>query len=367
MAERHAWADIIEEVSEAQHIEQIREIRDRAHEQFLGQLSSLGTFDWNAGVNQFHDAIIQSVIARSELEVCEERGEEVPLPFAFLLFGSGGRKEQTLWSDQDNGIVYEEPEHEEEAMAAGEFFSALSSRISTNLEAAGYPPCTGGVICTKEQWRQSIEGYRRMVQGWLEEPNWENVRYLLIVADLRVVYGEEQLGQSILEMIIAYMKAHPQMYEHMLQNTLHHKVSIGLFGQLIKERYGEDAGGVDIKYGAYIPIVNGIRLLAIEVGIQASSTEDRIRKLLAEGHVPEDPGHDWLDALAIALKLRSMTPYQLENGAYTTRGKLTADLLNRERTTDLKLCLRIGNELQKYVKKAVHSEIEQRKRQGEPK
>ena len=31
-----------------------------------------------------------------------------PVPYAFILFGSGGRSEQTLWSDQDNGLIYEE-------------------------------------------------------------------------------------------------------------------------------------------------------------------------------------------------------------------------------------------------------------------
>ena len=60
---------------------------------------------------------------------------------------------------------------------------------------------------------------------------------------------------------------------------MHHKISLGVFGHLITERYGEDAGGFDIKYGAYIPIVNGIRLLAIQAGILATSTLERIKQL----------------------------------------------------------------------------------------
>ncbi|MGG2201222.1 MULTISPECIES: DUF294 nucleotidyltransferase-like domain-containing protein [Paenibacillus] len=363
--ERHAWDSIIQEVKEARDFSQLRALRDRAHDVFLLHLPSEEPFEWNGGVNRLHDTIIYRTIEMTERILCEERNEQVPLPYAFLLFGSGGRVEQTLWSDQDNGLIYADPGDEKEAEQAKTFFSVLSERISANLEAAGYPPCSGGVLCTNDKWRQPLSGYLAMTNEWLAEPNWENVRYLLIAADLRTIYGDRSLGESLIDSFVSYNQAHPLMYRHMLQNTLHHKVSIGIFGQLIKERYGEDAGGVDVKYGAYIPIVNGVRLLALEAGIRVTSTEGRIRLLLARGHVPDEIGHDWLDALAAALKLRSMTPFQLEEGHYTSRGKLTADLLTRERTTELKLCLRIGNELQKYVKKVVHSEIENRKKAGE--
>lgn len=361
----HAWISFIQEVKEARDFSQLRALRDCAHDVLLRQLPSEEPFDWSGRVNRLHDTIIYRTIELTERIFCEERGESVPLPYAFLLFGSGGRVEQTLWSDQDNGLIYEDPSGEEEAEHAKTFFSSLSVRISANLETIGYPPCSGGVLCTNEKWQQSRSGYLAMLKAWLEEPNWENVRYLLILADLRTIYGDRSLGESVTDTFVSYIQTHPVMYEHMLQNTLHHKVSIGIFGQLIKERYGEDAGGVDVKYGAYIPLVNGVRLLALEAGIRVTSTEGRIRLLLARGHVPDDLGQDWLDALAVALKLRSLTPFQLEEGRYTSRGKLTADLLTRERTTDLKMCLRIGNELQKYVKKAVHSEIENRKKAGE--
>jgi CBS domain-containing protein len=135
-------------------------------------------------------------------------------------------------------------------------------------------------------------------------------------------------------------------------------VSLGIFGQLITERYGEDAGGVDIKYGAYIPIVNGIRLLAIAAFIEASSTLERLSSLIAANIVPEHSGEEWRKAFIIALKHRDLTPFQLEDGLYTTRGKLTAEQLNRESRQELKFCLRAGIEIQKFVSKAVETQIE---------
>ncbi|AEI40185.1 DUF294 nucleotidyltransferase-like domain-containing protein [Paenibacillus mucilaginosus] len=355
--ERLSLDQICKEAAGARDVPELRAFRDRMHGEFQRHLLFASPLEWNRDANAFHDAVIRRVIELSEQDYAAAHGA-APLPYAFLLFGSGGRGEQTLWSDQDNGLIYADPATPDEEAAAEGYFKGLAEKISLSLELAGYPPCSGNVICTNAKWRKSVTAYRQTIAGWLQEPDWENVRYLLIAADLRTVYGDPAFGEAVAEEFHAYVAAHPSMLEHLLHNTLHHKVSLGLFGQLIKERYGEDAGGVDVKYGAYIPIVNGIRLLAIEAGIRSTSTEERTLALIRGGHVEEEIGHDWLEALNLAFKLRSMTPYQIIDGRYNSRGKLTAEQLTKERISELKLCLRIGIELQKYVKRSVHHELE---------
>lgn len=340
-------------------IQQLRPLRDQLHEEFEKRLLHSHSLEWNRELNQLHDMLISRAVQIAEEAVKLEIGAAAPVSYAFCLFGSGGRGEQTLWSDQDNGLIYEDIADLELEETAGTYFTLLSERISDMLQQLGYPPCSGGVICTNTRWRKPWSEYRSMLYEWLHAPNWEHMRYLLIMADMRSIYGAAELVTRLMLEMTAYIEKNPVILEHLLHNTLHHKISLGVFGQLIKERYGEDAGGVDIKYGAYIPIVNGIRLLSIEAGIKATSTENRIAALLEAGMVEEEIAHDWLEALSIALKLRSLTPFQLENGQYTTRGKLPAERLTKERTSELKLCLRIGNDLQKYVKKSVHKEIEQ--------
>jgi len=347
------------EIQSAGNMARLRQFRDQLHEVFERRLPYSNSLDWNRELNAVHDLLISRTVELAESDIWLESGKEAPLPYAFVLFGSGGRGEQTLWSDQDNGLIYQEPSDEAETTAAAAYFPPLAERISRFLQELGYPPCIGGVICTNEKWCKSWNSFRDVLLGWLQDPHWENIRYVLILADMRAVYGEQMLVTRLMEQLLQYIDDHPAMLEHLLHNTLHHKISLGVFGQLIKERYGEDAGGVDIKYGAYIPIVNGIRLLGIEAGVPLTSTEGRIVSLLKSGFVEEEIAHDWLEALSIALKLRSQTPFQLEDGQYTTRGKLPAGLLTKERTSELKLCLRIGNDLQKYVKKSVFKEIEQ--------
>ncbi|WP_282936710.1 DUF294 nucleotidyltransferase-like domain-containing protein [Paenibacillus sp. RC67] len=346
-------------IQSADCIQQLRQLRDQLHEEFQRRLLHSHSLDWNRELNQVHDQLISRVARLAEEALKQEGGASAPVPYALCLFGSGGRGEQTLWSDQDNGLIYEDSVEHETRAKADSYFIILSARISEMLQQLGYPLCSGGVICTNDRWRKPWSEYRSMLHEWLQAPNWEHMRYLLIMADMRAVHGDSTLVARLMQELTSYIDDNPVILEHLLHNTLHHKISLGVFGQLIKERYGEEAGGVDIKYGAYIPIVNGIRLLGIEAGIKATSTEGRIAALLEAGVVEEEIAHDWLEALSIALKLRSLTPFQMEDGHYTTRGKLPADRLTKERTSELKLCLRIGNDLQKYVKKTVHKEIEQ--------
>jgi CBS domain-containing protein len=142
----------------------------------------------------------------------------------------------------------------------------------------------------------------------------------------------------------------------MLESTLRHKVLIGVLGNLLTERYGADSGGIDVKYGIYIPMVNGIRLLALREGVEATSTLERIRQLKQRGAIRSSTADDWEFAFLNVLTFRSMVPTQEANGFYNNRGKLPAKLLTKEVKKELKRTLRIGADLQKHVKRAFGSE-----------
>jgi CBS domain-containing protein len=348
---------ILASIDQTEKFDDMRTIRDQVHEMIQEHLLFAHSLELHVQINQFHDALIKRTIHLAQNKL-EERGlGSPPVPYAFMLFGSGGRSEQTLWSDQDNGFIYEDSEtYSAEELES--YFSELIACILGGLEILGYPPCQGNVIAGNAQWRKSYSAYSRMMLDWFQAPEWENVRYLLILADMRSIYGDANLVARLKEEFNAYVKNHPIILQALLSNTLHHKVSMGIFGQLITERYGEDAGGVDIKYGAYIPIVNGIRLLAIRACVEASSTLERLSSLISANIVPEHSGEDWRKAFIIALKHRDLTPFQLENDLYSTRGKLKAEQLNRESRQELKFCLHTGIEIQKFVSKAVEIQIE---------
>ncbi|KIL38568.1 hypothetical protein SD70_25480 [Gordoniibacillus kamchatkensis] len=351
-----SWDQVQEQISQANDLPSLRAIREQAHETYRDPLLFADFMDYHVGLNRLHDALIRRTVQLAEAAAAQ-RGLAAPQPgYAFVLYGSGGRSEQTLWSDQDNGLVYDNPSCEEEAEHAARYFEQLAGDIHAGLEHLGYAPCTGQVLAGNALWRKPLAEYARMVESWMEEPVWENIRYLLIFSDIRCVYGDESLVERLRQTQLNFVKSHPDVLQAMLRNTLHHKVQLNVFGGLITERYGEDAGGIDIKYGVYIPLVNGIRLLAELAGIGAASTLERLDGLERAGAIAAPFAGELRQAMKTVLKLRAMTPYQMEGELYTTRGKLQPEALTRQVRQELKFCLRLGRKLQRYVTHAVKGE-----------
>ncbi|WP_424766754.1 DUF294 nucleotidyltransferase-like domain-containing protein [Paenibacillus sp. sgz302251] len=339
---------LLKQISSAADVEGLRNLRDQVHEQMDALLPTRPVEQFNEQLNEVHDAVIRRSIILAEAEMARLGKGSPPVPYAYLLFGSGGRKEQTLSSDQDSGVVYEDPVSDL-AEDVKLFFQELCHLIVQNLQQVGYPPCEGNVLSSNPEWCLSLAEWSHKLERWFEEPAWEAVRYLLIVADGRCIFGEERLVAALKDSFFTDTLNHPVILKRMLDNTLRHKVLLGVFGQLLKEQYGEDAGSLDIKYGAYIPMVNSIRLMSIQAGIRETSTLDRMRMLVEAGKLTAAEAAVYEQAFRLFLRLRLMTTEQLADGLYANNGKLSSRKLTKEMTDELKSSLRLGKKLQRAV------------------
>src|SRR5581483_662575 len=71
-----------------------------------------------------------------------------------MVMGSEGRGEQTVRTDQDNGLLLAEPVPPEE-------LEAFRTAFSGALERFGFPPCPGNVIVRNPQWSQTVDDFIR--------------------------------------------------------------------------------------------------------------------------------------------------------------------------------------------------------------
>jgi CBS domain-containing protein len=338
---------LLKQIGSADHVEGLRSLRDQVHEQMEALLPTRPVEQFNVQLNEVHDAVIQRSIILAEAEMARLGKGSPPVPYAYILFGSGGRKEQTLSSDQDSGVVYQDPVTD--SAEVKQYFKELCDLIVLNLRKVGYPPCEGDVMSSNPEWCLSLSDWGNKLNHWFEEPAWEAVRYLLIIADGRCVYGEHRLVDELKDLFFTDMLNHQIILQRMLDNTMRHKVLLGFFGQLLKEQYGQDSGSLDIKYGAYIPMVNSIRLLSVQVGIRETSTLERIKMLVKAGNMSESDGAVYAHAFRVLLRLRLMTTEQNVNDLYANNGKLSSRKLTKELTDELKSSLRLGKKLQRAV------------------
>ncbi|MDU0330002.1 DUF294 nucleotidyltransferase-like domain-containing protein [Paenibacillus sp. 3LSP] len=308
----------------------LRAARIDEQNRLYSKLTTMPIQDWNREVSDLHDAVMTQACRCCEEEMIQEGFGPPPSHYAFIAFGSAGRAESTLWSDQDNGLIYGDGDADQLEV----YFERFGEKLSEILEQVGYPPCPGKVMVSNPLWRGNLDAWEKQLLEWRDILAWEQVRYLMIAADLRHICGDAELTDGLRKTMKRIMEADQggerDVVTAILRNTVRHKAALNVLGQVITEQSGEHAGEFDVKYGLYIPIVNAVRYLALQYGIEASNTWERIAQLLQLEAVPTR----WLEscsrAFNTAVKLRSLVSPVIEDGLLTGSHYLPQEMLKQK-------------------------------------
>ena len=274
-----------------------------------------------------------------------ERGDP-GVPFSWLCFGSEGRREQTLHTDQDNGILFEARDHAE-AEAIRTRLLPLAQCINHNLAQCGFTLCKGNVMAGNPELCLSRGEWARRFAGFVREASPENLLGSSIYFDLRVVWGDEQgceqLRQAVLEQV-----ADNRLFQRMMaDNALRQRPPVGRLREFVLTRQGDDkAATLDLKVQGLTPFVDGARLLALANGIGACNTLERLRQLVAKGVIEALDGAAYEEAYHFIQQTR-MQQHQRQsrdNLAYSNR--LDPDSLNHLDRRILRESLRQAQRLQ---------------------
>jgi CBS domain-containing protein len=188
---------------------------------------------------------------------------------------------------------------------------------------------------------------------WSEAPIWEHARYMLIVADMRPVYGEGRLAAAVSDHFRTCLGGNSALVDAMRENVRYRKPGTGFFGNLLKIRYGEHAGGVEIKYALYIPLVNAVRLLTVVHGIEAISTIERIRQLEGAGILPRPFASLVLQRFAETIGLRAMIAADEWDRRLESSGIVKADRLTKRLQSQVKGCFSTAKKLHQFAQAQV--------------
>ena len=83
------------------------------------------------------------------IELTRQEFDLPKVPWAWLAFGSEGRFEQTLSTDQDNGLVFAAPASEAEAVRQA--LLPFAAEVNRRLDACGFPLCKGNVMASNPE------------------------------------------------------------------------------------------------------------------------------------------------------------------------------------------------------------------------
>ena len=225
-----------------------------------------------------------------------------PCPFAFLVLGSDGRKEQTLKTDQDNAIIYSDPPGDK-AQAWHNYFLELGEKICSTLDAVGYSFCPGEIMAKNPTWCQPLAVWKNYFSSWVRAAEPEDLLSCSIFFDFRCGSGDNLLVEELRSHLQQVLAEWPSFLQFLAFNTHHFKPPIGFFRNFIVESRGEHRDTFDIKK-VMVPIVDYARLYALKQGLAETNTQERLRLLAQQDAIRHELYLELSQAYSFLMQLR---------------------------------------------------------------
>lgn len=226
----------------------------------------------NRIITAFSDAILKRVIDFA----LEELGPP-PARFAFLVFGSEGRLEQTLKTDQDNAIVFEDPDPGQE-QSVQDYFLSLGKKVCTWLDRIGYTRCEFEIMAQNPKWCQPLAIWKKYFQEWIRTAEPEALLHSSIFFDFRSGSGDLSLVNELWESLVKSLGGWIGFYRHLAENGLHFKPPLDFFGNFALQSKGEHKNTLEIKTPMRL-IVDFARIYALKNEIRETNTLERLREM----------------------------------------------------------------------------------------
>ncbi|MFR9718381.1 putative nucleotidyltransferase substrate binding domain-containing protein [Aeromonas diversa] len=209
-----------------------------------------------------------------------------------LALGSEGRGEQVQKTDQDNALILTEGLDWPDRVADLARFNALLVRL-------GYPLCPGNVMVTNPDWVKTPRQWQQAIDIALIRAEEQDLLWLSTLADAHPVAGNPTLLPPITAHLRESLAERTDILAEMARAAVAFHPPLTLFGRLERE-----PEGLDLKRGGLFALIHGCRLLALEAGIAATSTLDRIEALVSAGRLSRDYGNNLGEAFRLFVRLR---------------------------------------------------------------
>jgi CBS domain-containing protein len=211
--------------------------------------------------------------------------------WCWVVMGSEGRSEQTLVTDQDNGIIFE-PASGQSAEDARAALLPLAREVNQALDRAGYRLCRGDIMAGNPKWCLSLDEWRGRFASWIDSGSPEALLHGAIFFDLRPLAGELSLGRELRAWLATHAPRNRRFLHQMAGNALLNRAPLNWYGGF---RSGTD-GRIDLKLNGATLFVDAARIFALAFGIDECNTERRLRAAAAALKLPVVELEAWIAA-----------------------------------------------------------------------
>ncbi len=280
--------------------------------------------------------IIQLELARHDLQGVD---------YAWLAFGSEGRHEQTLSTDQDNGLIFS-CDDSVNSDALKTRLLAFAGSVTQSLAQCGFPLCKGNIMASNPELCLTPRGWQRRFNAWINEPDPEALLNASIFFDFRVISGNERLGDELRTWLNKTASRNPAFLRMMAGNALTVMPPLGRLRDFVLE----DDGTIDLKISGARLFVDVARILALRAESNASSTAQRLRQAGAKIGMKAEEISSFIDGFHFIQLLRLRAQHLEANSTPEHDNRIRPDALNELDRRILKEAFRQARKLQSRLK-----------------
>ncbi|MDD5389510.1 MAG: DUF294 nucleotidyltransferase-like domain-containing protein [Gallionellaceae bacterium] len=221
------------------------------------------------------------------------------LEFCWLALGSEGRLEQTLNTDQDNGIIFAAQEGgDPEAMRA--VLLPFAKRVNLALAECGFPLCNGEVMASNPKWCLSLREWKRTFADWIDHGDPMALLYSTIFFDFRPLHGADHLAFDLREWLRGAAKENSRFLHQMAANALRNHPPTGS----VWDFFTGKGNILDLKLSGITPFVDAARIFSLAVGGKQTNTLQRLREITGPLRIDPQDAEAWADAFLFIQLLR---------------------------------------------------------------
>lgn len=261
----------------------------------------------------------------------------------WLALGSEGRSEQTLATDQDNGLVFES----EDPGADRPRWLAFGRRVNEALDACGYPLCRGKVMAGEPPCCLTPAEWIARFRHWMEHGAPADLLASCIYFDFRGIAGRLSLAVPMREWITREAMGLPRFLKQMAENALANEPPLGWLGGIDSQKV-DGRPMLDLKLHGAMLFVDAARLYALRVGSPYTNTRERLQAVGLALGVPAQESEAWVGAFEVVQTMRLRTQLQ-RDGVSGNPNLIDLRSLNDMDHRMLRESLRVAKRLQQRM------------------
>lgn len=293
-------------------------------------------------------SVLNDRLSQRVIEVVRKQYDLERVSWCWLAFGSEGRFEQTLSTDQDNGLLFAAHDGAG-ATQTRERLLPFARRVNEALDACGFPLCKGNVMASNPALCLSLEEWQAKMAGWIETTSPKALLDAAICFDFRPLYGDATLAGMLREWVSARIRSQPAFLRHMAEAALQAQPGLSRFGGFATAD-GAGAGGVlNLKLQGARIFVDAARIHALALGVPQTNTADRLRAVRDARAMGAAEAAAAVDAFYLIQRLRLQAQVLRPDGEPEAANQIVPADLNRLAKSCLKEALRIARDMQKRL------------------